>query len=74
MEILSFIFAPIIVTCIGYVIYLALKHYENNNIIMTQKYPGSKLCYSDANSTVVEFGIALLNYSKFSHKRANKEY
>ena len=34
-------------------------------------HPGSKL-YSDANSTVVEFGIALLNYRKFSHKRTNK--
>ena len=39
---------------------------------MAQKYPGSKLCYRDANSTVVEFGIALLNYRKFSHKRTNK--
>lgn len=39
---------------------------------MAQKYPGSKLCYSDANSTVVEFGVALLNYRKFSHKRTNK--
>ena len=34
---------------------------------MAQKYPGSTLGYSDANSTVVEFGIALLNYRKFSH-------
>ena len=39
---------------------------------MAQKYPGYKLSYSDANSTVVEFGIALLNYRKFSHKRTNK--
>lgn len=39
---------------------------------MAQKYPGSKLGYKDANSTVVEFGIALLNYRKFSHKRTNK--
>lgn len=28
---------------------------------MAQKYPGSNLGYRDANSTVVEFGIALLN-------------
>ena len=39
---------------------------------MAQKYPGSKLGYSDAKYTVVEFGIALLNYRKFSHKRTNK--
>lgn len=39
---------------------------------MTQKYQGSKLGYSNANSTVVEFGIALLNYRKFSHMRTNK--
>ena len=39
---------------------------------MAQKYPGSKLGLRDANSTVVEFGIALLNYRKFSHKRTNK--
>ena len=39
---------------------------------MAQKYPGSKLGYSDANSAVVEFVIALLNYRKFSHKRTNK--
>ena len=39
---------------------------------MAQKYPGCKLGYKDANSTVVEFGIALLNYRKFSHKRTNK--
>lgn len=39
---------------------------------MAQKYPGYKLSYSDANSTVVEFGIALQNYRKFSHKRTNK--
>ena len=38
---------------------------------MAKKYPGSAL-YSNANSTVVEFGIALLNYRKFSHKRTNK--
>lgn len=38
---------------------------------MAQKYPGSKTYYT-ANSTVVEFGIALLNYRKFSHKRTNK--
>lgn len=38
---------------------------------MAQKYPGSKL-YDSVNSTVVEFGIALLNYRKFSHKRTNK--
>ena len=39
---------------------------------MAQKYPGSSLGFSDANSTVVEFGIALLNFRKFSHKRTNK--
>ena len=39
---------------------------------MAQKYPGSNLGYRDANSTVVELGIALLNYRKFSHKRTNK--
>ena len=39
---------------------------------MAQKYPGSSLGFRDANSTVVEFGIALLNYRKFSHKRTNK--
>ena len=39
---------------------------------MAQKYPGSKLGYSDANSTVVELGIAILNYRKFSHKTTNK--
>ena len=39
---------------------------------MAQKYPGSKLGFSYADSTVVEFGIALLNYRKFSHKRTNK--
>ena len=39
---------------------------------MAQKYPGSKLGSRDANSKVVEFGIALLNYRKFSHKRTNK--
>ena len=38
---------------------------------MAKKYPGSVL-YNNANSTVVEFGIALLNYRKFSHKRTNK--
>ena len=39
---------------------------------MAQKYPGSTLDYNSTNSTVVEFGIALLNYRKFSHKRTNK--
>ena len=38
---------------------------------MAQKYPGSKAYYID-NSTVVEFGKALLNCHKFSHKRTNK--
>lgn len=38
---------------------------------MAQKYPGSKF-YDYANSTVVEFGKALLNCRKFSHKRTNK--
>lgn len=38
---------------------------------MARKYPGSAL-YNDANSTVVEFGMALQNYRKFSHKRTNK--
>lgn len=38
---------------------------------MAQKYPGSK-AYYNANSTVVEFGKALLNCRKFSHKRTNK--
>lgn len=39
---------------------------------MAQKYPGYTLGYNYANSTVVEFGIALQNYRKFSHKRTNK--
>ena len=39
---------------------------------MAQKYPGPKLGLRDAHSTVVEFGIDLLNYRKFSHKRTNK--
>lgn len=39
---------------------------------MAKKYTGSTLGYSYANSTVVEFGIALYNYRKFSHKRTNK--
>ena len=46
---------------------------------MAQKYPGSK-AYLNANSTVVEFdstvvefGMALQNYRKFSHKRTNKK-
>lgn len=39
---------------------------------MAQKYPGSKLGYNGANYTVVEFGMALQNYRKFSHKRTNK--
>ena len=39
---------------------------------MAKKYPGSELGYSDANSTVVEFGMSLQNYRKFSHKRTNK--
>lgn len=39
---------------------------------MAQKYPGSTLGCSDANSTVVEFGKALQNCRKFSHKRTNK--
>lgn len=39
---------------------------------MAQKYPGCK-AYLNTNSTVVEFGIALLNSRKFSHKRTNKK-
>lgn len=39
---------------------------------MAQKYPGSK-AYYNAISTVVEFGVALLNNRKFSHKRTNKK-
>lgn len=39
---------------------------------MAQRYPGYKPSYSDANSTVIEFGMALQNYRKFSHKRTNK--
>lgn len=36
---------------------------------MAQKYPG----FSFNNSTVVEFGQALYNYTKHSHKRTNKK-
>lgn len=39
---------------------------------MAQKYPDSKAYYI-ANSTVVEFGVALRNCHKFSHKRTNKK-
>lgn len=39
---------------------------------MAQKYPGSKLGLFN-NSTVVEFGQALYNYAKYSHKRTNKK-
>lgn len=39
---------------------------------MAQKYPGSKAYYI-ANSTVVQFGKALLNKRKFSHKRTSKK-
>lgn len=39
---------------------------------MAQKYPGSKAYYT-ANSTTVEFGMALQNCRKFSHKRTNKK-
>lgn len=39
---------------------------------MAQKYPGATLGGRYIYSTVVEFGIALLNYRKFSHKRTNK--
>lgn len=38
---------------------------------MAQKYPDSKAYI--ANSTVVEFGMALQNCRKFSHKRTNKK-
>lgn len=38
---------------------------------MARKYPGPKDYYI-ANSTVVEFGMALQNCRKFSHKRTNK--
>lgn len=39
---------------------------------MAQKYPGSKM-YSSNISTVVEFGRALYNYAKHSHKRTNRK-
>lgn len=38
---------------------------------MAQKYPGSNLGFN--NSTVVEFGQAIYNYTKHSHKRTNKK-
>lgn len=40
---------------------------------MAQKYPGSNLGGNFNNSTVVEFGQALYNYAKHSHKRTNKK-
>lgn len=41
---------------------------------MSSKYPGLGSGNNNypSNSTVVEFGKALQNYRKFSHKRTNK--
>lgn len=40
---------------------------------MAQKYPGTIIGDRYTNSTVVEFGMALQNCRKFSHKRTNKK-